>query len=129
MKMMPKKWIYLISIIIIALLIIVVGYYYLVYNATCEETLPGNGPGKGMGGYWTQTYTLLAISAVVIIAIVLISNLTSVASLILCAIVGLLSLKNRFLTQKTGSKQSIITLGTVRQEQTPKNLGYPPCYT
>jgi len=73
MKMMPKKWIYLISIIIIALLIIVVGYYYLVYNATCEETLPGNGPGKGMGGYWTQTYTLLAISAVVIIAIVLIS--------------------------------------------------------
>ena len=73
MKTIPKKWIYLISIIIIALLIAVVGYYYLVYNATCEETLPGNWPGKGMGGYWTQNYTLLVISAVVIVAIVLMS--------------------------------------------------------
>ena len=73
MKTIPKKWIYLISIIIIALLIVVVGYYYLIYNATCEETLPGNGPGRGMGGYWTQNYTLLAISAVVIVAIVIMS--------------------------------------------------------
>ena len=74
MKKIPKKWIYLISIIIIALLIVVmVGYYYLVYNATCEEILPGTGPGKGMGGYWSQNYTLLAISAVVIVVIVPIS--------------------------------------------------------
>jgi len=73
MKTIPKKWICLISIIIITLLIVVVvGSYYTNYDNS-DEISPGNGPGKGMGGYWTQNYTLLAASATVIAVIVLMS--------------------------------------------------------
>ncbi len=74
MKTIPKKWIYLISIIIITLLIVViVGLYYTNYDNS-DETSPGNGPGKGMGGHWTQNYTLLAASAAIVAVIVLMSH-------------------------------------------------------
>lgn len=74
MKTIPKKWIYLISIIVITLLIVViVGLYYTNYDNS-NETSPGNGPGKGMGGYWTQNYTLLAASAAIVAVIVLMSH-------------------------------------------------------
>ena len=74
MKTIPKKWIYLISIIIITLLIvIIVGLYYTNYDNS-DETSPGNGPGRGMGGYWTQNHTLLAASAAIVAVIVLMSH-------------------------------------------------------
>ena len=73
MKKIPKKWIYTIFIILIVLICIVVGFNYFVYETTCDDTSPGGGPGKGMGGYWTQNYTLLALLAIVIVIIVLIS--------------------------------------------------------
>lgn len=73
MKTIPKKWIYLISITIITLLIaVVVGSHYTNYDNS-DEISPENGPGKGMGGHWTQNYTLLAASAAIIAVIVLMS--------------------------------------------------------
>ena len=74
MNQLQKKWIYLMAIIIIVLFSVVVfEYYYIVYNQTIVDNTPGNGPGRGMGGYFTQNYWIFIILAIIIIAVVLIA--------------------------------------------------------
>jgi len=73
MGTIPKKWIYLITILTVVIIVLVIGYYFLVYNASCEQTISDNGPGRGRGGYWAQNYTLIAILTIVIVTVILIS--------------------------------------------------------
>ena len=74
MKMIPKKLLYLISVIgIVLVIIIAVGLYYANNSDTCDDNSSITGPGTGQGKSWSQNYTLLALSAIVIALLALIS--------------------------------------------------------
>jgi uncharacterized protein YpmB len=70
MKMILKKWPYLISILVIIVFFIVVAVDF--YN-TCNEPTSSTGPGKGQGRIPLQNYTLWIASALILAVIISVS--------------------------------------------------------
>jgi len=68
-----KKWICIISIIILIIITLFMGFYYFNNNDKYNDPQSGEGPGRGMGGFWAQNYILLAILTATIIIIILAS--------------------------------------------------------
>lgn len=59
--------------IIVLSFFVIFEYYYIVYNPTLVDNTQVNGPGRGMGGYFTQNYWIIIILAAIIITVVLIA--------------------------------------------------------